>query len=520
MRAFHKSIRWRLQVWHGLLLLVVLAAFAVTAVWFIRENQLKRVDEELRSKLTALFPAIRPSGWMGRMPPRPGSGMDFPDSMRKPGLELMLTEAQQSLFEDTSKGSYYFVIWNEEGAVALQSAHAPADIPIPEAESRETGAFPSPGTPAEISLTKADPLPERGTSGFESGPHEWRGSHFPRTVSRGIVRARGEWRERTVSGPGGYRLLVGHHLAFEREELARLAGLFAIVAGGVLILGWLVGWSLSARAIRPIGAISVTARAIAAGNLSERINLGDTESELGELARVLNETFDRLQSAFTRQAQFTADASHELRTPAFVILSQAQSALKRARSAAEYREGFAVCQRAAQQMRQLVESLLILARQDAGESNLHCHPCMLDQIVNEAVDLLRPLAAERNVSLILDVKAVTVTGNARQLGQVVANLVSNAIEYNRPGGQVTVNVAQENGGGMIAVLDNGPGIAAEDLPHIFDRFYRADKSRSTADGHTGLGLAICKAIVEAHSGSIEVASRDNEGAVFTARIPS
>ncbi|MSU34445.1 MAG: HAMP domain-containing protein [Pedosphaera sp.] len=475
MIVFHKSIRWRLQAWHSLVLLIVLAAFGVTAYRLVRENHLKRVDAELQRRMTIVIAAVGPRPRPAPLGPRPG-------------IAFRLSPEQQAFFDDAGLGSFYYVVWLSDGQMRRSSSNAPPGISMPEIKS---------------------------------------------TPSSGTLRARGEFRELTVAIPRNLPFgsrstndvflravaVVGCSITTTLDELDHLAWGFSAAGGGVLLLGLLTGWWLSATAIKPISAISVTAKSIARGNLSERIELADTENELGELARVLNETFDRLQSAYRRQAQFTADASHELRTPAFVILAQAQSALKRERTPAEYRNGFEVCQRAAQQMRGLIEALLILARQDAGESKPVCQPCSLEAIAGEAVDLLRPLAFERNVSIHSEFKSVTISGDTQQLRQVAVNLLSNAIQYNKLGGSVKVIVTDENGYAVLTVRDTGPGIPADDLPHIFARFYRVDKSRASTGEHAGLGLAICKAIVQAHGGAMEVFSQVGEGTVFTARFP-
>ena len=348
----------------------------------------------------------------------------------------------------------------------------------------------------------------------------------------GSVRVRGGLRElvavsdrrrgsqlTTASRPHYVVAVVGVSTAATRAELARFGLLLTGVGSGVFVVGIAVGWLISGRAIRPIKTISAAAKTIAEGNLSERIDLGNTRSELGELGSVLNTTFDRLHATFERQAQFTADASHELRTPTFVILAQAQSALRRERSQEENREGFEICERAARQLQDLIEALLILTRSDGGESNLERQPCALGTIANEAVEALRPLATSRKISLRVEAESVVVEGDARQLRQVATNLVGNAIEHNHLAGDVRVTVVQENVNAVFTVTDKGPGIPPDDVPRIFDRFYRADKSRSNTDGHPGLGLAICKAIVEGHGGSIEVSSGVGEGSVFTVRLP-
>ena len=280
------------------------------------------------------------------------------------------------------------------------------------------------------------------------------------------------------------------------------------------------GWWLAGRAIRPIENIGATAIKIAAGDLSQRIDATETESGLGRLAAVLNATFARLEAAFAQQKQFTADASHELRTPLAVIISEAQTSLTRERSAVQYRETIEGCLSTAQQMRRLTESLLELARFDAGEVALRREPFDLSKVAREAVALLHPLTERLGLTIDCDLPAVECLGDAERIRQVVTNLLTNAIHFNRAHGKVRVSVAADGHSVILKVVDTGEGVSqAPDLPHIFERFYRTDKSRSRTQGGTGLGLAICKAIIDAHSGSIEVSSQPGAGSTFTVRLP-
>jgi heavy metal sensor kinase len=301
--------------------------------------------------------------------------------------------------------------------------------------------------------------------------------------------------------------------------MRRFAGLLLAAGGAVLALGLGGGWWLAGRVIRPIDQISAAASRISAGNLSERIDVAEADNELGRLAGVLNSTFARLEAAFAQQAQFTADASHDLRTPLAVIISETQTALARERSAAEYRETLEGCLVTAQQMRRLTESLLELARFDAGQESMQREPFDLSQVVRQCVELVRPLAERRGIKLACELAAVQCQGDAERLSQVVTNLLTNAIQFNREQGEIRVSIEANNSSALIQVADTGAGIAAEDLQHIFERFYRADKSRSRAEGRNGLGLAICKAIVDAHGGSIEVTSQVGSGSTFTVKLP-
>ena len=258
---------------------------------------------------------------------------------------------------------------------------------------------------------------------------------------------------------------------------------------------------------------------IADGDLSQRISAADTESELGRLASVLNSTFARLEAAFAQQARFASDASHELRTPVAVILSQTQTALSRERSSSEYREALEACERAARRMKALTESLLELARLDAGQEPLRKERFDLKGTVADCVELLRPLAAERGLRIHCDVPSMECVGDAERIGQVVTNLLTNAIHFNRDQGEVRLSAQSESGAVLLTVTDTGQGIPAEDIPHLFERFYRVDKSRSRVQGRNGLGLAICKAIVEAQGGTIELTSQIGVGSTFTVRLP-
>lgn len=202
-----------------------------------------------------------------------------------------------------------------------------------------------------------------------------------------------------------------------------------------------------------------------------------------------------------------------------MILTQTQSALARERPDADYRESLAACQRAAQRMRGLIESLLVLARFDADETPEAFENCDLSRIAEESADLLKPLADEKNVSLSVEAEPTHCSGNAVQLAQAVGNLVCNAIHYNHPGGSVRVAVRSETGRAILSVTDTGQGISPKDLPHIFERFYRVDKARSGTEGHSGLGLAITKAIIETHGGTIHVVSEPTTGTTFLVRLP-
>ena len=292
-------------------------------------------------------------------------------------------------------------------------------------------------------------------------------------------------------------ILVGRSIQSDVAALHEQDWLIGTAGMAVLAAGLIGGRWFSRRAITPIEAISATAAEISLSNLSRRIDVTGTQTELTDLAHTLNKMFDRLEASFSQQVRFTADASHELRTPLAVILSHTELALGRTRSADELRETVETCRRAAQRMKSLVESLLTLARFDSGEMQLERRTFDLSRTAGDCVSLIRPLAEQRRISLHMDLSPTSLSGDPDRIAQVITNLLTNSIRYNRDQGEVSVSVASHRDDVTLTVSDTGIGIPADHLAHIFDRFYRVDAARCRKDGAIGLGLAICKSIVSA-----------------------
>jgi heavy metal sensor kinase len=351
-------------------------------------------------------------------------------------------------------------------------------------------------------------LIDRSTSEFEVLP----------PAGTGIVTREGR-RELTVTAAGGARILVGRDLADTRGEVLAISGMAA--AGGVvaLVVSLLGGWFLAGRALAPVARISEAAAAMAGGDLTARIAVDRTENELEQLALALNQAFDRLHLAVDNERRFTADASHELRTPLATISAEIEWALTRERSMDEYQRCLATAQRAAERMKRVVEHLLVLARADSAHLALQRVPVALTHVVNDALGIVQPLAERKHVTIEARIEPVEVTGDRDRLTDLVTNLCSNAIQYNRDGGRVNVDAWPDGNEVCLRVRDTGIGINADDLPRIFERFYRADKARTTHSGGAGLGLAIAKWIVEAHGGRIACESTLGEGTAILVRFP-
>ena len=488
-----KSIKWRLQIWYGLILVVVLAALGYTACNLQRNLLFNQIDGELERRFSALADAIHPHP-PGRGPrpfdgpPPDGIPDDFPPPDHDHGpVEFQLPPRDDALFDLNEPHHFYFLILGRDGKEIGSSTNASAAL------NDEVSA----------KLLEHENAPPRIIPDRRSMPPSFF-SNQGRVLARVL--------------PSGETIWVGCTIAPELDELRKTE--FWLVGAGMLILlfGLAGGWWTSSRAIRPVENISATAVKISAGDLSQRINVAETESELGRLAAVLNSTFARLESAFTQQKQFASDAAHELRTPVAVILTQTQAALAREREAKDYKQTVEACQRAAQRMRKLISALLQLARLDAGQEPLKRLPFDLSKTVTECIELVRPLANEREIRMSIETSPLEINGDAEKLSLVVTNLLTNAIQYNHDGGEVKVTTRQEGNMAVLTVSDTGRGIVPEDMPRVFERFYRADSSRSS--GNAGLGLAISKAIVAAHGGTIDVAGEEHAGAIFTVRLPA
>jgi heavy metal sensor kinase len=282
------------------------------------------------------------------------------------------------------------------------------------------------------------------------------------------------------------------------------------------------GYWLSRRALSPVDALVQTARAVSGTNLNSRLQKLDTGDELQRLSDTLNEMLDRIESAFLRITQFTADASHELRTPISLIRTEAELALRRSRGAAEYKESLGHVLLEAERTTALIEQLLAMARADSGREALHLEPVDLRQTLGSVVAGWQQVATIRNLqfSSRLDTADVFVTGDETLLRRLVDILLDNAFKYTPSPGSVQLRLEIQGESTVISVQDSGEGISEEDQNKIFERFYRVDESRSRAQGGAGLGLAIAQWIVMQHRGSIGVESRPGHGAIFRVELPT
>lgn len=288
-----------------------------------------------------------------------------------------------------------------------------------------------------------------------------------------------------------------------------------------LILSTLGGRFMATRALKPVAEITSTAQDIAHGaNLSRRIPIPEVQDEIGNLARTFNEMMNRLEKSFNQVRQFSSDASHELRTPLTVLKGQSELVLSKPRSKAEYQEVLSSNLEEINYMSRVLEDLLILSKGDEGKVSLEKEPVELGSIVEEVSRQGEIFADEKEVKIILAyLEPVTILGDAHRLKQMVWILLHNAVKFTPSGGEIKITLQDLDDTVYFTIRDTGIGIPEQDLPKIFDRFYRVDKARSRMDGGSGLGLSICKHIVDRHHGTVDVESKLGEGTKFKIRFP-
>jgi two-component system OmpR family sensor kinase len=315
----------------------------------------------------------------------------------------------------------------------------------------------------------------------------------------------------------GYVLLIAQPLRDLDSTLHRLLLIEILVTAVVLAaLAALALWIIRIG-LRPLREIELTAEAITAGDLSRRVEHADSQTEVGRVGSALNTMLDRIEASDRRLRRFIADASHELRTPLAAVRAYAELFGRGAANRPEDLErSMSGITRESERMSLLVDDLLLLARLDEGRP-LERKPVDLAQLVGEAVDAARVVEPDRSVDV--SVEPATVTGDEARLRQVLDNLFANARSHTPPGTPVSVDLQRVDGQARLSIADHGPGLTEEHATRVFERFYRADTSRSRASGGVGLGLSIVAAVIEAHGGTAEAAPTPGGGATFVITLP-
>jgi signal transduction histidine kinase len=321
-----------------------------------------------------------------------------------------------------------------------------------------------------------------------------------------------------------YHINLVYSFAREQKMLDNLILILLIMIPLTLILASGGGYFLASRALKAIDLISVTAAKISQSNLSQRIKINKgREDEIGRLVKTLNSLLDRLENSFYRQKQFNADVSHELKTPISVIKAQIEEAIDSEKKlTSDQKNILLTIKKQIEQMNQLVSQMLLLAKVDGKNIKPDKEEFDLNVVVDAVIEEMNNLASEKNISIKKEIREgqeFRMKADLSLITQLLLNLIDNALKYSKDSGKIKIILTKLDGFYRLNIIDNGIGIAEEDLDDIFKRFYRVDKSRSREYGGTGLGLSICSWIVKIHGGEINIKSSLKKGSNFEILLP-
>jgi heavy metal sensor kinase len=452
-------IRLRLTAWYFAILAVVLSAFGISAYLEMRHSIHRTVDEELQIRAEGVHQLIE------RTIQR-GAEDDLEEGLREH------TELRQ--------GGALLQVSDEQGNWLYRSP-VMSDYGVPK--------------PATI--------PRRAV--------DFMGGQVPLRI----------WNLKVNVAGQSYLI----QSAFEMDDfygaLEHFALLLFISIPLLLLCAAAGGYWISTRALAPVDQITQTARTISAQNLSSRLVVPNTGDELQRLSETLNGMLGRLEDAFKKITQFTADASHELRTPVAVMRTRTELSLRKARSAEEYRDVIAEVLAELEKTSALIDQLMFLARADSGAETLHFSATNVSEVLREACHQGSALAEAKQIGFQEQISrdSMWIRGDASSLRRLFLILIDNAVKYTPASGQVEVSLQRNDGYAVAQVRDTGIGISETDLPNVFERFYRADKARTRELGGVGLGLSIGRWITEVHAGTIEVHSSPGRGSIFEVRLP-
>ena len=481
-----ESIRGRLTLWYATALILSIAVFAVVLYFARRSDTYQDLDRRIQSEadLTAgiLAESYRARGTLVEQ-----------DTAGRP----VLTPEVAAVLEVVPD---YLLVTSRDGRLLFASPDARA---LTFSEFEQLNALARPPSPASGSAARA-PGRYRVTP---NGPT----LHY-------VVRAVPDAGDQFGAIFAGANTRSAE-LRLEQLLLTILIAFFVGVVPAILVGGWIAG-----RALEPVDRMITEVREITDGrSLHRRVAVPMERDELGRLAETLNQMMTRLERSFAALRRFTADASHELKTPLTVVRAGVERAITRPGMPQEALAPLEETLQEVNRMTELLNSLLTLARADEGRADLHLEPVDLREIIEEAGETGELLAEHAGVGIEIRLppQPVVLAVDRSRMRQLALNLIENAVKYTPRGGQVSVELAGNDGRVVFTVADTGIGIAPGDLPHVFDRFWRADsaRTRTSERAGTGLGLAICKWIAEAHGGTIEVQSRPGRGTTFTVGLP-
>jgi heavy metal sensor kinase len=467
---FFRSIKVRLTIWHVLILGVILASFSIFLYLTLADNLHTGLDSKIRATAEVI-------------------ASSYARSLRGSPSLADIERIMREHFGIRPLGRFIQVL-DESGRVGekstnLKNVELPVSVKTLQEASQGKVIFETIDVPGDYPLRLVT---------------------FPIIVQKRMIGV----------------VQVGSSLEGVTEALRQLLIILVIAVPAALLLTSLAGYFLANKALQPVDEITQTARRIGSGDLSQRISIRNVNDEIGRLASTFNDMIARLNASFEQMKRFTADASHELKTPLTVLKGEVEVGLQRKRQLDEYRRILTSNLEEINRMTRLVEDLLVLSRADMGDFPIEQSPVDVTHVAQGVWEDLLLLARDKGVDLRFVGDGTTrVIGDSLRLRQLFLNLVENGIKYTAPGGEVEVRVRRDDVDGMatIDVVDSGIGIETQYLSRVFDRFFRVDKARSRDTGGTGLGLSICRSIVEAHRGEISVTSTPGKGSIFRVKIP-
>ncbi len=465
-----RGLRFRLTLSYALFFTLLLAAVGVIFREFLRSS----LEANIRDSISQEWIAMR-----GFLQVKNGKPIWFWDK-EDPDEDLAVRRLQQ-----------VYLLTNEQGSV-LES-------------SSEYAAL-------------GEDTPEDVRAVLRSREPTWRVKADPQGVAylirEGLVLSNDKHKE-------PYFVAIGRSLADNQRIIRGFTRVYVGLMPIMIFGGCLLGWLIAGRALTPVIEVAQAAQRISGSNLSLRIPVRRAGDELDYLIETFNRMIERLQSSFNQVRQFSTDVSHELRTPITAIRGQLEVALFTAQDSEQYREAILNSLQDVERLSQIVRALLLLSQSESGQVALHKTRLDLSSTVRDIIDQFQIPAEEARIRLLADLPAECQAEVDRvQIERMISNLISNAVKFTPPGGEVRVSLGCSDGRIEMVVEDTGCGIPEEHLSHIFDRFYQVRDSGSNGERGLGLGLSFVSWIAQAHGGSVEVRSELNKGSRFTVFLPA
>lgn len=464
----YRSTRFRLTAWSFVMLSATLAVMGISGWFAMRASLYRAIDDDLESRLQDVEKFLQSQSDLSKEGVRKELGIRSSLGMGS-SFYMVFDDLGNELFRSPSVGEY--------------NLNVPPENPSDKIQFLKEGSFIS----AQNTLI-----------------------HSLRTASKRInIRGIGIVIE-VVEPLNGVDLALLYFERFLQIGVPLLLG-----------LGTLGAFWITRRALAPVDRITTDARLISASNLSGRLAVPRAADELRRLSETLNQMLDRIEASFKSIRQFTADASHELRAPMTLIRAAADFSLRRDRSKEELREAMDRILKESKRTTALVDDLLLIARSDSNPQAFERNPIDLAGLLEDVSAQAKTLAESKHITVDSRIVShpIVIAGDELSVRRLFMALIDNAIKYTPAEGVVSIELQIEDMQAVVKVRDTGIGIATDDLPRVFDRFWRADKVRSRDEGGTGLGLAIAKGITERHNGTIRVDSEPGQGSTFTVRLP-